>query len=1105
MKKITSRVLSSIVFMSLLTGGAFVITHQDEVKKSDAAYSKTSLRKTNINLNDCTAEEIIAYYSDLNKLDDSERQGTNLLKNLKPILSNEQQYHKYDSDIWQMYEITDRDWIKSPAEDIPNFNSTTKIISSYTYLESCDESNPGPYVHALYNNRDVENNARAWYCHNDRGYAWTIEREHIWAKSHGFNDEKAAGAMGDPMHLQAGNGYVNGVHSNEIYGNVGKISTDCGTKFDNTKRNYKGISKTIGSGTVFEPQDEDKGDIARAVFYMVARYNNYAGKTASQETFDSGNPNLCLAETITDTAVTGESTATQAYSLGLIQDLLEWNRLDPVDTYEIHRNNLLYRNYTNNRNPFIDFPEWAEYIWGSNVDGKSYSSTPTGIADPTKDVINETFESVKLTLSTTKTNVDKGSYVNINATASDSKNYTVSWSSSDTNVATVSSSSSSTGTNIRINGKNAGSATITAQITVDNKVISATCSVKVVDQSIDSITIELDPTTLALDVGSTETITATVTATGSYTTNVTWSTADENVADVSESGIVMGVSEGTTTITCKSVSDQSVFATCDVTVNSVSTLLQAIYTPTSKTSISTSGSAPTGSSATYNNTYGQNQLTDGNSLTLTLSGYGGYRIEEIILSMKSNKTSGSGYLTLKTGSTTLANIGNGSGLSFSNANWNGAYSQSYVPINLKINKTIITNNQTIVLTINSTQNSLYFGSMTVNYSLPVSSVSLDQSSLELDINGEDTATLTETISPSDATNKYVEWTSSNDSVATVDDGYIEAVGVGVATITVTTEDGNKTATCTVTVIDSSSPVDPEPEDKGQSYYTLLDDVNDVTTGKYVIAVKVSSTYYSMSNTLSNGKFSKDATLSVNEYGVITNNSSDYDVFEFTVSSQTTTIKSENNYISYDASTSFKYSANPYTFNIITNDNGKVRLTCSTVSTRGIYYRTSTYNYFGAYMTSNISSSPNEYYDIELFKLITSYDLVSTFVNGNMKMTTIPTTDTSDTGACRGNNGYYITAKTAWNSLVSAHTAHTDLQTIFQTKFNDAYLRYLAWAEANHDANPFDGKNSISYKPSVISSIFNRDDNRTILIVVISSIISITGILSYLIFKKKKAN
>ena len=50
--------------------------------------------------------------------------------------------------------------------------------------------------------------------------------------------------------------------------------------------------------------------------------------------------------------------------MGILQDLLEWNKLDPVDEFEIHRNNLLYRNFSFNRNPFIDFPEWAEYIWG---------------------------------------------------------------------------------------------------------------------------------------------------------------------------------------------------------------------------------------------------------------------------------------------------------------------------------------------------------------------------------------------------------------------------------------------------------------------------------------------------------------------------------------------------------------------------------------------------------------------------------------------------------------------------------------------------------------------------------------------------------------------
>ena len=70
-----------------------------------------------INLNDCTETEIRNYYSGLNGLDVSERQGTNLLKNLKPILANNQTYYSYDkgSKIWQMYEIIDRDWEKSPA------------------------------------------------------------------------------------------------------------------------------------------------------------------------------------------------------------------------------------------------------------------------------------------------------------------------------------------------------------------------------------------------------------------------------------------------------------------------------------------------------------------------------------------------------------------------------------------------------------------------------------------------------------------------------------------------------------------------------------------------------------------------------------------------------------------------------------------------------------------------------------------------------------------------------------------------------------------------------------------------------------------------------
>ena len=81
--------------------------------------------------------------------------------------------------------------------------------------------------------------------------------------------------------------------------------------------------------------------------------------------------------------------------------------------------------------------------------------------------------------------------------------------------------------------------------------------------------------------------------------------------------------------------------------------------------------------------------------------------------------------------------------------------------------------------------------------IAVSSVSLNKNSTSLVVDG--TETLTATISPSNATNKSVTWSTSDNSVATVDNGKITAVGAGSANITVTTVDGNKTATCAVTV------------------------------------------------------------------------------------------------------------------------------------------------------------------------------------------------------------------------------------------------------------------------------------------------------------------
>ena len=445
---------------SVLTLNASLYVMLNKSAQKVDAYSSSSL-PTTIDLNDCTEQEIRSYYSGLNSLSISERKGTNLLKNLKPILSNNQKYYNYDSGsaIWQLYEITDRDWVKSPASSIAygSYNASTNKITGYQYGTSASNSKNNPYIHALYINRNVTNQVTAWDDHQQT--QWGINREHIWAKSHGFQDEEEAsgGARGDPMHLWAANGYANNIHSNYFYAFVDKTKsyTDCGSTYSNISNNLRGISKNIGSGTVFEPQDCDKGDIARSIFYMVARYNNYAGASSG---FDTNNPNLVLINDLSENSRTGTSSANDPYGMGLLSDLLAWNKLDPVDEYEIHRNNLLYKNFTNNRNPFIDFPSWADAIWGTaDLDGTNYNSTITKTASPSTDAIS-TIQEV-FTISSDSINLEVGDTATIygsNATSN------ISWSISDNTVASLNKVSTTNNETVTITALKAGTTTITA-------------------------------------------------------------------------------------------------------------------------------------------------------------------------------------------------------------------------------------------------------------------------------------------------------------------------------------------------------------------------------------------------------------------------------------------------------------------------------------------------------------------------------------------------------------------------------------------------------------------------------------------------------------------
>ena len=304
------------------------------------AYSTSNL-PTTIDLNDCTEQTIRSYYSSLNSLSASERQGTNLLKNLKTILKNGQKYLSYDSgsSIWDVYCIVDRDWNKSPASALPaaagTYNAMINTITNYHWGGN-SATYENPYLHALYYNRENEPVARAYGDHgNGVNNPTGINREHIWPKGAGFDTSASGGARGDIMHLWAAHGHTNNKHSNFYYGYVDKTRSYKDEKTDTPEcaGNLLGYSETLGGTiSVFEPQDCDKGDIARACFYMAARYNYLSG--SDSDGIDSNNPNLELVNNVTSFQSKGyTSTTTTTGKLGILQDLLDWNRLDPPDEF----------------------------------------------------------------------------------------------------------------------------------------------------------------------------------------------------------------------------------------------------------------------------------------------------------------------------------------------------------------------------------------------------------------------------------------------------------------------------------------------------------------------------------------------------------------------------------------------------------------------------------------------------------------------------------------------------------------------------------------------------------------------------------------------------
>jgi endonuclease I len=232
--------------------------------------------------------------------------GTQLQQALHNIIKNHQP--RTYSQVWSDFSLTDR-------------KANNKVFDMYSYNPQGSQ----PYEYDFFTDQ----------CGNYNSEADCYNREHSFPASW-FNDGYPM--YSDLFQLIPADGYVNNRRGNLPYGEVGSVT------WTSANGSKTGASSTTGyGGNVFEPIDEFKGDLARNMLYMAIRYYNEDNSWPGGDMTNGAEPKSWARKM-----------------------LLEWHLSDPVSNKEISRNNNIY-SLQQNRNPFIDRPEFAEMIWGENA------------------------------------------------------------------------------------------------------------------------------------------------------------------------------------------------------------------------------------------------------------------------------------------------------------------------------------------------------------------------------------------------------------------------------------------------------------------------------------------------------------------------------------------------------------------------------------------------------------------------------------------------------------------------------------------------------------------------------------------------------------------
>lgn len=1147
--------------------------------------STVSLSKSNvtIDLNDLSDSDIRQYYASAAGFS-----GTDLLAQLKTIIitnplntSKPAQYYSY-SNVRDIYNITDRQWSLynvngySGSNSVGNgsYSSTTNKITNYSYKDD-------PYLHFYYRDDNESNphtgSTRQTSTESGVSNHSMLCQEHLWSKTLGFKPTSGSGSPNagtDLHHLVAADFAVNSwAHSNLSWGNVQESVTnndfyDTATKWGSNEsasghnaiiNNKTGTpsnftEKDQGHLKVFEPQDCDKGDIARALLYMVARYN-WIGATDNSNYVEPylEQVNMVINQTTNSSAGKGP------VPFGCLNDLLTWHFNDLPDQYEIHRNNLIYNNYQHTRNPFIDFPDFVSYIWGqpqTNPTSASSKYNPTGTANPATDTINgittKTLTSISVTTMPTKTSYYKNDDL-------DTTGLVVTGTYDDNSTGNVTKDCSFSPTTLTTSG--------TQQITVTHssgKTTSFNVSVSNTSRTLNSIAVTTMPTKTTYTKGDTLDTTGIV-VTGTYSVG-----DPANVTSVCTFSPTTLSTVGTQqiTVTHTSTNKQTTF---NVTVNEPVAVPQTISIEKGDY---TAGYSSTGTSGTISKTIASandlsisysginTQAEGGSSYSYTMyvynsTAYGhiynttcpsGYYVSNVSASIASG-SSAKGKISITFGASAISSVQSSSDTAtasstYSKDNTNQSYgywnvstggynvrmasiSVTYTPIassspsiSLNTDSAAVTVGNTVTLTAttsggsgsvewssdddtiatvedgvvtgvaagDTTITATYSGVsavciVTVTSSAPVDSISLDKASLSLSVGN--TGTITATASGS------VTWTSSDANVATVDsNGEVTAVANGTATITATC--GTASATCTVTVSSSAPIISAD----GQ-YFRKIASVDDIKTGKYVLAANVSGTYYALSNSFpsSAGRIGGTA-VTVKDNQITASNATNY-IVNITKSSTTYTISDGNSgYLAYSGSStgliksdSSTDSKSLWTIALASDMTDKGTFEFAN-SSRYLRFSAGTTLTFGSY-----TATTTNYYNIEIFKEEQASAYAATFMGAF----------TCDNGAHEPSfkTGYsWSSLKTDYNALDQADREALTGATAneFGSTMEQAVARYdkvvSHWKYDNFMSRSITGLNNRT-------SFISNDNELFIVIIASSSIVSVTAIGLYMLLKKRK--